>query len=94
MQWHGRAEPGDAKRACLLALRFGYRMIDTAQYYGNESNVGEAVAEFVAAGGARPYIVTKLPVPRFLPSTNSIAHGMVDRTGRAHARVFALSAYT
>lgn len=25
------------------ALRLGYRMIDTAQYYGNEEGVGEAI---------------------------------------------------
>ena len=36
----------------------------------------------LTAGGARPYIVTKLPVPRFLPSMNSIAHGTVDRVDR------------
>lgn len=55
-----RAEPGPAKAACLAALRMGYRLIDTAQYYKNEEDVGAAVAEFVASGGPRPYIVTKL----------------------------------
>ena len=27
------------------ALRLGYRLIDTAQYYGNEEGVGEAIKE-------------------------------------------------
>ena len=59
-----QAKAGDAKQACLTALRFGYRMIDTAQYYGNEAEVGAAVAEYVASGGAKPYLVTKLITSR------------------------------
>ena len=30
-------------QACLEALKIGYRLIDTAAYYGNEKGVGEAV---------------------------------------------------
>jgi len=37
--------PEDTKRATLEALEVGYRHIDTAQMYGNEKGVGEAVAE-------------------------------------------------
>lgn len=38
--------PADVCRAsCLEALRCGYRYIDTAQYYENEVQVGEAVRE-------------------------------------------------
>src|SRR5262245_28579577 len=33
------------KRCVLDALQIGYRLIDTAQYYGNEAGVGEAVRE-------------------------------------------------
>jgi 2,5-diketo-D-gluconate reductase A len=36
-------EPGDTKDATLAALEIGYRHIDTAQMYGNEGQVGEAV---------------------------------------------------
>jgi diketogulonate reductase-like aldo/keto reductase len=35
----------DCKQACLVALKNGYRHIDTAHAYGNESGVGAAVKE-------------------------------------------------
>jgi 2,5-diketo-D-gluconate reductase A len=37
--------PEDTKEATLAALEVGYRHIDTAEMYGNEKGVGEAVAE-------------------------------------------------
>ncbi|WFN92005.1 aldo/keto reductase [Gordonia sihwensis] len=37
--------PADTKEAVLTALEAGYRHIDTAQMYGNEREVGEAVRE-------------------------------------------------
>jgi 2,5-diketo-D-gluconate reductase A len=36
--------PADTKQATLDALEVGYRHIDTAEMYGNEKQVGEAVA--------------------------------------------------
>jgi diketogulonate reductase-like aldo/keto reductase len=36
---------GQTKRACLDAFAAGYRLIDTASMYGNETDVGAAVAE-------------------------------------------------
>lgn len=39
------ASPDDAYNACLTALKDGYRHIDTAHAYGNESGVGRAVRE-------------------------------------------------
>jgi 2,5-diketo-D-gluconate reductase A len=36
-------EPGDTKDATLAALEIGYRHIDTAEMYGNEAQVGDAV---------------------------------------------------
>ena len=37
--------PENTKEATLAALEVGYRHIDTAEMYGNEKGVGEAVAE-------------------------------------------------
>ena len=37
--------PKDTKEAVLMALNIGYRHIDTAQYYNNEREVGEAIRE-------------------------------------------------
>ena len=62
--WHGEAGDARAKEACLHALKLGYKLVDTAQYYGNEADVGAAVADYTAAGGARPYLVTKLLAAR------------------------------
>mgnify|MGYP003378143573 CR=1 FL=1 len=41
-------DPDDTKDATLTALRAGYRHIDTAQMYGNEAQVGEAIRAFEA----------------------------------------------
>ena len=38
-------EPDETKDATLAALEVGYRHIDTAEMYGNEKEVGEAVRE-------------------------------------------------
>ncbi len=38
-------DPADTKDATLAALETGYRHIDTAEMYGNEKQVGEAVRE-------------------------------------------------
>jgi 2,5-diketo-D-gluconate reductase A len=38
-------DPDETKEATLAALEVGYRHIDTAQMYGNEKGVGEAIAE-------------------------------------------------
>jgi 2,5-diketo-D-gluconate reductase A len=39
-----KINPGDTEEAVTAALRAGYRHIDTAQMYGNEKEVGDAVA--------------------------------------------------
>ncbi|HKJ10797.1 MAG TPA: aldo/keto reductase [Ornithinimicrobium sp.] len=51
--------PEDTKEAVLTAFETGYRHIDTAQMYGNEKEVGEAIAE---SGLAREdiFVTTKL----------------------------------
>jgi len=40
-----QVKPEDAVEAVTTALRAGYRHIDTAQMYGNEREVGEAIAK-------------------------------------------------
>ena len=51
--------PADAKAATLVALEAGYRHIDTAEMYGNEKEVGQAIKE---SGLARAdvYVTSKL----------------------------------
>ncbi|MGA1810977.1 aldo/keto reductase [Frondihabitans sp. 4ASC-45] len=52
-------DPAETKEATLKALEVGYRHIDTAEMYGNEKEVGEAVA---ASGIAREeiFVTSKL----------------------------------
>ncbi len=38
-------ESVNTKKAVKQAINAGYRLIDTAQYYGNEAGVGQAVKE-------------------------------------------------
>jgi 2,5-diketo-D-gluconate reductase A len=40
-----QVEPADTVEAVTMALQAGYRHIDTAQMYGNEREVGEAIAK-------------------------------------------------
>lgn len=51
--------PEKTTKNVLQALRTGYRLIDTAQYYGNEAEVGEALRE---SGLARDqvFVTTKV----------------------------------
>ena len=59
--------PESTKEAVLTALRTGYRHIDTAQMYGNEQGVGEAIAE---SGVPREelFVTTKLNNNNHLPA--------------------------
>ncbi|KAL1967634.1 hypothetical protein VTN77DRAFT_2891 [Rasamsonia byssochlamydoides] len=57
-----RAHQQQCVQACLNALKVGYRHIDTAQFYGNEKEVGEAVRQ---SGIPREevFITTKIMTP-------------------------------
>lgn len=83
---HGAGVQG--VQATLTALETGYRLIDTAQFYGNEKEIGQAVAQ---SGIARDdvFITTKIMTPAGSPeatyqkvvdSVNKIAgsEGYVD----------------
>ncbi|MBK0419667.1 aldo/keto reductase [Leucobacter sp. CSA1] len=54
-----QVDPGETERIVTDALEVGYRHIDTAAIYGNEAEVGRAIAE---SGIARDelYVTTKL----------------------------------
>ena len=47
--------------AVLAALKTGYRLIDTAQYYGNEQTVGQAIRQS-GIGRDQLFITTKTPL--------------------------------
>lgn len=47
--------------AVLAALKAGYRLIDTAQYYGNEQTVGQAIRQS-GIGRDQLFITTKTPL--------------------------------
>ncbi|MDR2703655.1 MAG: aldo/keto reductase [Cellulomonadaceae bacterium] len=51
--------PNDTVEAVTTALKTGYRHIDTAQMYGNEAEVGQAIAES-GLSRAEVFITTKL----------------------------------
>ncbi len=51
---------GDECRKCVTdAINVGYRMIDTAQYYGNEIAVGQGIADSIVSRDEL-FLVTKL----------------------------------
>jgi diketogulonate reductase-like aldo/keto reductase len=52
----------DVARAVKIAANFGYRHFDCASVYGNEDQIGHALAEIVAAGVKREnlWITSKL----------------------------------
>lgn len=59
-----QVSPADCKISVLTALKTGYRHIDTAQAYGNESEVGEAIE---SSGIAREdiFITTKVWINQY-----------------------------
>ena len=59
--WQARGD--DARRAVSRALEVGYRHVDTATMYGNEDQVGAAIAES-ALSREQVFVTTKLPPQR------------------------------
>lgn len=68
--------PADAREATLTALEIGYRHIDTAQMYGNEKEVGQAVRD---SGLDRDdiFVTSKLNNPFHEPDA---AHAAFDQS--------------
>lgn len=80
--------PADTRAATLTALEIGYRHIDTAEMYGNEKEVGQAVRD---SGLDRDdiFITSKLNNPFHEPAA---AHAAFDQSladlGLAHLDLF------
>jgi 2,5-diketo-D-gluconate reductase A len=68
--------PPETKAATLTAIEIGYRHIDTAQMYGNEEGVGQAVAESGIDRGEF-FLTSKLSNAAHLPDD---ARRAFDRT--------------
>lgn len=62
-----KVDPAEAKAAVANALAAGYRHIDTAQMYGNEAEVGEAIAES-GIDRSEIFLTTKLNNPNHEPA--------------------------
>ena len=72
-----KVAPADTVAAVASALEAGYRLVDTASAYGNEREVGEAIA----AGGLKReeiFVTTKLWVTQYGydPARRGIAAGL------------------
>jgi 2,5-diketo-D-gluconate reductase A len=65
-------EPKDTAEAVSTALRAGYRHIDTAEMYGNEREVGEAVAKS-GLDRADIFVTSKLSNDAHLPEDARLA---------------------
>jgi 2,5-diketo-D-gluconate reductase A len=59
-------EPSDTVEAVTTALQAGYRHVDTAEMYGNEREVGQAIAKSGLARGD-VYVTSKLANDSHLP---------------------------
>ena len=46
-------DPAEAYNSVKSALEIGYRHIDTAAFYENEKQVGQAINDFIARGAAQ-----------------------------------------
>jgi 2,5-diketo-D-gluconate reductase A len=80
--------PEDTKEAVLKAFETGYRHIDTAQMYGNEKEIGEAIAE---SGLAREeiFVTTKLNNNNHRPEdVRSSFDESLQKLGLDHVNLF------
>ena len=83
-----RLKDGAARDSVLKALDVGYRAIDTAQIYGNEAEVGEAIAEsgvprdqlFITTKIWVDYFSKQKLIPSLRESLNKLRTDVVDLT--------------
>lgn len=59
------------------ALRLGYRMIDTAQYYGNEEGVGEAIKES-GLDREQLFVTTKVQTSGYEETKKGLDGSLID----------------
>ena len=87
-----QSSPAQCVASCTAALRVGYRHIDTAQFYGNEAEVGAAVRSHQAASpssssGGGPARADIFVTTKILAAAGSFAKSLqkcsdsVDRIG-------------
>lgn len=78
-------DDGQVARTVVDAIGLGYRLIDTAAKYGNESGVGEGIRASVAGNGvsrSELFVTTKLDGP-YQGNSRAVAglDGSLDRLG-------------
>jgi 2,5-diketo-D-gluconate reductase A len=83
-----QVEPKDTVEAVTLALQAGYRHIDTAQMYGNEREVGEAIAKS-GLDRADVFVTSKLANDSHLPDDARLAfEASLDALGFGYLDLF------
>ena len=67
-----QVSPSECERCVRDAISVGYRMIDTAQAYGNEQNVGNAIRK-CGVQRSELFIVTKVWISNagYIPTASS-----------------------
>ena len=86
---------GECRDVVLQAFDVGYRHIDTAQIYGNESDVGEAIAQS-GLGRSDIFITTKLWRTEGLDAeiSRKMCEQSITRLGLDHVDLFLVHAPT
>lgn len=79
-----QSEERDVEKAVEHAINIGYRHIDTAFLYGNESEIGEAIRKKIKDGTVKReelFITTKVLLEIDLPFSHRLASGCLLTRG-------------